>query len=86
MILGRLVPANKIEIWSPRYKDRTILIAKHKVSHHNEIVFTKAKHLMDRTWYLSGETIRKHPIDTNGKIDVYAVSIDSLEPLERERS
>lgn len=82
MKLSRLTPVQKIEIWSPRYKDRVILIAKHKVGTHNQITFTKAKHLPD-TYYLSGETIRNSPLDTNGKIPCYAVPESELEILER---
>lgn len=83
MILSKMTPANKIVIWQPRYKDKCILIAKYKVGTHNEITFTKAKHLPD-TYYLSGETIRKYPLETNGKIACYAVHVDELETLERE--
>ena len=43
MVLSRLTPCQKIEIWQPRLKDRTVLIAKYKVGAHNEIVFTKTK-------------------------------------------
>lgn len=84
MLLSKMTPCNVIEIWQPRYKDRKILIAKFKVGTHNQIKFTKAKHLMDRDWYLSGETITSSPLDTNGSIPCYAVDVDKLEPLERE--
>jgi len=83
MQISRTTPCNKIEIWQPRYKDRKVLIAKFKVGVHNQIVFTKAKHLMDNDWYLSGETIRNSALETNGKIPCYAVDVDLLEPLER---
>lgn len=80
--LSRLTPANKIEIWQPRWKDRVVLIAKHKVGAHNEITFTKTKSLPN-TYYISGEVIRRYPTDTNGKIACYAVSMDELRVLER---
>lgn len=83
MILDRLTPVNKIEIWQPRYKDRVALIAKFKVGTHNEVIFTKAKHMMDNSWYVSGSTVIKHPLETNGKIPCYAVPIDELEPFGR---
>lgn len=82
MILGMYTPASRIVIWSPKYSTREILIAKHKVARHNEITFTKAKSLPD-TYYLSGETIRKYPITTNGKLPCYAVDMAELETLER---
>ena len=81
--ISRLTPCNKIEIWQPRYKDKRVLIAKFKVGTHNEIIFTKAKHLMQNTYYISGEAIRKAPTDTNGSIPVYAVDLNELKILER---
>lgn len=83
MILSKMTPAQKISVWMPRYHDKKILIAKFKVGRHNEITFTKAPSLPD-TYYLSGETIKKYPLETNGKIPVYAVHQDELELLERE--
>lgn len=83
MILNRLMTASKIDIWQPRWKDRKILIAKFKVGTHNEITFSKTKS-MPGTYYLSGETIKKYPLETNGKIACYAVHMDELESLERE--
>lgn len=83
MILGRLTPAQDIEIWQPRYHDNVILIAKHKVGTHNRITFTKAKHLAGQEFYLSGENIRQWPLESNGRIMCYVVPLDELEPLER---
>ena len=77
-----MTPANKIEIWQPWWKDRVVLIAKHKVGLHNDIVFTKAKSLPNH-YYLSGEDIRQSPTDTNGKLACYAVPMDKLKILER---
>lgn len=82
MKLGKYTPANKITIWSPRWHDRAILIAKHKVGTHNEVTFTKAPTYPDK-YYLSGETIRRCPLDTNGKLPCFAVPISELEVLER---
>lgn len=69
---------NTIEIWQPRWKDRMVLIAKYKVQTKNQIVFTKAKSLKDKKYYISAEEIQKYPIETNGKIDCYAVPLDKL--------
>lgn len=82
MSIGRFTPCQLIEIWQPRWKDRKVLIAKHKVGTHNEIVFTKTPSLPEH-YYLSGETIRNCTLETNGKIPCYAVPIDELEVLER---
>jgi len=81
MFLPRLTPAQNISIISPRYRDKTILIAKYKVGTHNIVTFTKAKSLPDN-YYLSGATIQKYPIDSNGKIACYAVSQDELQLFE----
>jgi hypothetical protein len=83
MILGKLIPCQLIQIWQPRWKDRKVLIAKFRVGTHNEIVFTKTKSMPDK-YYLSGETIKKYPLETNGRIQCYAVHMDELEVLERE--
>jgi hypothetical protein len=81
--LDRLTPANKIEIFAPRWHDRVVLVAKHKVGTHNEVIFTKAPSLGDNHYYLSGEIIRRCPTDTNGKIACYAVPMNELKILER---
>ena len=65
---------NTIEIWAPRYKDDTALIACYKVVDGlNRIVFTQAKHLKDKIFELDSDTIRKCPIESNGRIDCFAV-------------
>lgn len=83
MVLGRLTPAQLIEIWRPRYKDRKVLIATYKVGTHNSITFTRAKHLLGQQFYASGEKIKSYPTESNGKITCYAVPMEILEPLER---
>lgn len=82
MLISKNTPLNLIDIWTPRYKDRVVLIASYKVKEHNKIIFTKAKHLQDKEFYMSGSKIRQYPIDTNGKVQCYAVPLDDLEPLE----
>lgn len=66
-----------IEIWQPRWKDRVVLIARHKVGADNYITFTKTKSLPG-TYYISGDEVRACPISTNGKIACYAVPLDDL--------
>jgi len=72
-----------IEIWQPRYKDRVVLIAKYKVKDFNKIIFTKAKHLKDMEFGMSGKEISSYPVEDNGKIACYAVPLDVL--LERKK-
>lgn len=83
MILSRTVGCQLIDIWQPRWKDRRVLIAKYKVGTHNEITFSKTKSL-EGSFYISGNDIIKHPLETNGTIACYAVPLDDLEKLERE--
>jgi hypothetical protein len=82
MTLSRFTTVNEIPIWQPRWKDRKVLVAKFKVGTHNSIIFTQAPTLKGN-WYMSGENIRKYPLDSNGKIPCYAVPLEDLEPLER---
>ena len=70
---------NVIEIWEPRYKDNVCLIAMYKVrSEENYIRFTKAKHLAGMTFMCEGYNIKQYPLETNGKIECYAVPMDKL--------
>lgn len=69
---------SKIDIWQPRWKDRKVLIAKYKVGEICEITFSKAPSLPG-TYYISGDDVRKYPLETNGKIPCYAVPLDDLE-------
>lgn len=82
MRLSRLQPAQLFKIKQPRWRDRTVLIAKYKVGTHNEIVFTEAKS-MPGSYYISGLEAATYPINNNGKLDCYVIPIDDLEPLER---
>lgn len=81
MRLDKHIPASHIEIWQPRWHDRKVLIAKHKVATHNKIVFTKSP-TMKGEYYASKDTITKYPTESNGKIECYAVPVGELEILE----
>lgn len=73
-----------IEIWSPRWHDRVTLVAKYKVRDGvNKIKFTKAKSLKDTVYSMEGDKIKSYPLETNGTIPCYAVSLDDL--LEGDR-
>lgn len=77
-------PAQLIEIKQPRWHDRTILIAKYKVGTNNiiDMVGIKEGNAYSGKFYLSGATITKYPLDTNGKIECYAVPLDELQVYE----
>lgn len=84
MVIDRKTPCQLIEIRHPRYHDRKVLIAKYKVGTLNKIIFTEAKS-MPGEYAMKGEDIEKCPVGTNGKLAVYCVPIDSLEPLEYKK-
>ncbi len=83
MKLSKNISRAVVEIRQPRWHDRRVLIAKFRVKEHNEIHFTQAPTLEGK-FYLSGETIKKYPLVSNGKIACYAVHLDELEALEDE--
>ena len=73
-----------IEIWQPRYKDRTVLIAKYKVCRGvNLIKFTKAKHLLGKVFSARSEDICKCPVQSNGRITCYVVPMDMLQLISQ---
>jgi hypothetical protein len=68
-----------IEIWQPRWHDRTVLIAKRKVKDGvNKIVFTKTPELKGKVFEMDGSAIRQYHIESNGKIPCYAVPLDII--------
>lgn len=69
---------NVIDIWNPKYKTDSVLIATYKVAEENTIIFTKAKHLEGKEYNISGDDIRQFPIVTNGKISCYDVPMSAL--------
>lgn len=82
MTVSRVTAFNKIEIWQPRWKDRKVLLATFKVKQDNIVVFTKAPSLKGE-FYISGETARKYPVETNGTIGCFAVPLSEFEVVER---
>ena len=64
----------KISIWEPRWRDRTVLIAKRKVQEDNTIVFTKTK-LYPGEHKIKGSIIRQCPLGDNTKIPCYIVPL-----------
>ena len=87
MVVDRFTSLNFFDIFQPRWRDRKVLLAKHKIGEHNKIVFSKAPSLGTAPYYISGKEARKYKTESNGKIDCLAVPISALEPLEiSERS
>ena len=77
---------NKIEIWSPKYSNNTVLIAKHKVAQgENLIYFTEANHLPNY-YSMQGADIIKYPTQVNltkngKKLVVYVVPLNDFKVL-----
>lgn len=82
MLISKKTPINTLEIWQPKYHGKFALLACYKIREHNRIVFTKAKHLKGREFYISGQLAKSFEVCTNGTLDVYKVPMDKLEPLE----
>ncbi len=74
-----------LEIWQPRYFDNRVLIATYKVQDgENLITFTKDNKLKGVVFSVSSDIIKKCPVETNGKIDCYAVPMKELKRVEGE--
>ena len=75
-----------LEIWQPRYKDNTVLLAQYKVDACKEdeidIKFTKAKHLEGIKFFIKKSEAQKYPMCDNGRISCYEVPFNMLEVRE----
>ena len=79
----------RLDIWSPRYKDKhgelkqpVVLMAQYKVNQASPwiiIEFTKAKHLMGQRYCIKQSEVQICPLDSNTKIPCYAVPMSKLE-------
>lgn len=79
-----------LEVWFPRYSsaytevnERVALLAKYKVDQATPILiveFTKAKHLLGQRYAIKRYDAMKYPIDSNGRIECYAVPMSAFEP------
>lgn len=82
----------KLEIWMPRYssaytatRERVALLAKYKVDNATPILlveFTKAKHLIGQRFAIKRTDAQSYPVDSNGKIDCYAVPMSAFSNWE----
>ena len=72
---------NTIDIWAPRFKDMTVLIAPFKVQPGiNRIIFTKT--WQDKQLFMDGEKIKSYPMQDNGKIGCHAVPVNDFDKQE----
>lgn len=85
MIIHKLHLVTKIPIWYPRYHDNVVLISQYKVHHASSVIiieFTKAKHLQGQRFCVTRDVAEHCPIETNGKINCYAIPMGKLEGWE----
>lgn len=85
MKLPRMTQMKYFAIYQPRYHDKRVLLAAHKVGEHNKIVFLQAPDMGTEPYYVSGKTVKKYPKQSNGAIKCYAVPLSELETLELTR-
>ena len=73
-----------IEIWQPRYRDDTVLLAKRNITDGvNKITFTRAKHLAGKVYECDSSTIRSCPTEqmktkSGHEMTMYVVPMESL--------
>ena len=89
MIFNKPHVLTRMEIWSPRYKDKhgelaepIVLLACYKVDAASPwiiIEFTKAKHLMGQRYCVQRSVAQSCKRDSNTKIPCYAVPMSKLE-------
>ena len=71
-----------IEIWQPKWKDRTVLIACYKVGDGDVFIrFTKTPS-MQGTYVVSNDIVKGSDVVTNGKLRCYAVPLDELRRVD----
>lgn len=69
-----------ISVWEPRYHDRKVLIATHKVGERNKVIIEKGAYA--GTYFLPGVVASACYIGSNGKISCYEVPLSLLEREE----
>lgn len=87
MLLSKWTQFHVFTIWTPRYRDKVVLLAKRKVGEHNKVIFsgdpkTGYNMMGEAPYYVSGSVVKKCKLENNGSIDCYAVPIDKLEHLQ----
>lgn len=74
------------DIWQPRWHDRKVLIAKHRVAVNaitHVIMFSKSPTLKDEYHILTSQLV-KYPVETNGTVQCYAVPLNDFEVIRHE--
>lgn len=69
-----------IEVWSPRWHDRRVLVAKYKVRKGKNIIKITEGVAKGR-YSMSEIAIRSYPLESNGVISVYSLPLDKMERI-----
>jgi len=75
-----MIDIRNIEIWEPKYSDKTVLIDPRKVGKHNVITFTKGTY-KGQKYYADEQTILDNTSTSNGKIQCKVVPLSRLEKM-----
>lgn len=78
-----------IEIWEPRWHDRTVLIAAYRVKPGEDVEIEIMKSAFKGRYIVPYEVIEKAPVEKmktkkGGEVKVIVVSLDDIVPLEGE--
>lgn len=89
MIFNKPHLLTRMDIWSPRYKDKhgelaepVVLLAQYKVNQASTWIivdFTKAKHLIGQRYCIKRQDAESSPLDSNSKVPCYAVPMSKFE-------
>ena len=74
------------DIWQPRWHDRKVLIAKHKVVSNvttHVIQFSKAPTL-PHEYHIPTAQLSKYPVETNGTVPCYCVPLNDFEVVRHD--
>ena len=85
IVLDKYTSFNTLTIWEPRWRDKRVLLAKHKIGEHNKINITQehkdGTRYFPNDMYISGKEARRYKVESNGVIPCYAVPLDKLKVL-----
>ena len=80
MLVSKYTPIHTIKIREPKYSTREVLVGCFRVRSSNKIIIEKGAYAGE--YFMHGTKLQQYPRGTNGRIDVYKVPLDDLEPLE----
>lgn len=73
--------ARVFKIHEPRWHDKRVLLAAHKLRDFNVVELSEKSGSWAGLYYISGKNARKFPIQSNGVIAVKAVPLRDLKPF-----